>query len=303
MKASILINNYNYGKYLRQCIDSACMQTYEDVEVVIVDDHSTDNSIDIINSYGERVTPVLKDHGGQASCFNVGFSRSAGEVIFFLDADDEFCREKVQIMMNVYASYDVEWCFDVSDTSGMPKSPISLSDESIIRCDFSSSMAKGIFPYTPAATSGLSFRRSLLSKILPMPTSDGITLSDNYLKFAGAALGKGAICTVPLTHQRIHGANRYTGSTQMKRRQAEIMMETGRQLVVHFPHLSNIGVSLVSNAIAVRIAQGADQFPLLFRHDRGGPFSLTDRARITALSALKAARLLLSEFRSARTVG
>ena len=122
-------------------------------------------------------------------------------------------------------------------------------------------MAKGIFPLYVAATSGLSFRRSLLSKILPMPTAAGITLSDNYLKFAGAALGKGAICTVPLTHQRIHGANRYTGSTQMKRRQAEIMMETGRQLVVHFPHLSNIGVNLVSNAIAVRIAQGADQFP------------------------------------------
>ena len=95
MKASILVNNYNYGRYLRQCIDSACAQTYRDIEIIVVDDGSTDNSQEIIASYGSEIVPLFKENGGQASCLDAGFSRSCGDVIFFLDSDDEFHPQKV----------------------------------------------------------------------------------------------------------------------------------------------------------------------------------------------------------------
>ena len=58
--ASILINNCNYGRFLPHAIDSALGQTYRDIEVVVVDDGSTDDSRDIIARYGERIVPVLK---------------------------------------------------------------------------------------------------------------------------------------------------------------------------------------------------------------------------------------------------
>ena len=65
---SILINNYNYGRYLGVAIDSALAQTYGRVEVVVVDDGSTDDSREVITGFAERVVSVLKINGGQPSC-------------------------------------------------------------------------------------------------------------------------------------------------------------------------------------------------------------------------------------------
>ncbi len=85
---TIIINNYNYSLFLKAAIESALGQNYPAVEVVVVDDGSTDDSREIIGQYGRRVLAVLKENGGQASAFNAGFARSQGKFIIFLDADD-----------------------------------------------------------------------------------------------------------------------------------------------------------------------------------------------------------------------
>ena len=96
IKATIIINNYNYGRFLAAAIESALNQTYADTEVVVVDDGSTDNSRQIIAGYGNRIRPVLKTNGGQASAFNAGFAASTGDVICMLDSDDLFYPNKVE---------------------------------------------------------------------------------------------------------------------------------------------------------------------------------------------------------------
>src|SRR5207302_563085 len=63
-------------------------QTHPCRQVIVVDDGSTDNSRAVIAEYGNRVVPVLKENGGQASAFNAGFERSVADVVIFLDADD-----------------------------------------------------------------------------------------------------------------------------------------------------------------------------------------------------------------------
>src|SRR5437879_9367021 len=85
--ASIIINNYNYRRFLREAVDSALNQTYRNTEVIVVDDGSTDGSPEIIASYGDRIVPVLKKNGGQNSALNAGFSLSRGDVILLLDSD------------------------------------------------------------------------------------------------------------------------------------------------------------------------------------------------------------------------
>ena len=75
---TIVVNNYNYARFLAEAIDSALAQTYAALEVVVVDDGSTDESREIIAQYGGRVIPVLKDNGGQASAFNAGFAAARG---------------------------------------------------------------------------------------------------------------------------------------------------------------------------------------------------------------------------------
>lgn len=87
---SILINNHNYERFIGESIDSALNQDYPHTEVVVVDDGSTDNSRQIIASYNNRIVPVFKENGGQASPFNVGFAASKGETICLLNSDDVF---------------------------------------------------------------------------------------------------------------------------------------------------------------------------------------------------------------------
>jgi glycosyltransferase involved in cell wall biosynthesis len=85
---SIIINNYNYDRFLAEAINSALNQTYPYTEVIVVDDGSTDNSRQIIAEYGDRIIPILQPNGKQASAFNNGFAHSKGEIIIFLDSDD-----------------------------------------------------------------------------------------------------------------------------------------------------------------------------------------------------------------------
>ena len=83
-RVSIVIINYNYGQFLREAIDSALRQTYPHTEIIVVDDGSTDNSREIIASYGSKVLPVLKKNGGQRSALNAGLRRAGERWLSFL---------------------------------------------------------------------------------------------------------------------------------------------------------------------------------------------------------------------------
>ena len=109
---SIIINNYNYGCFLQSAIDSALGQTYANIEVIVVDDGSVDNSKDIIRGYRDRIVPVLKENGGQASAFNAGFAKSRGEIICFLDSDDFYALKKVMKIVDLFKiSPSAGWVF------------------------------------------------------------------------------------------------------------------------------------------------------------------------------------------------
>ena len=96
---SVLVSNYNYGRYIGSAIESALDQTYRNLELIICDDGSTDNSVEIIEAYERkdpRVLLIRKANGGQASGFNAAFSVSQGEIIALLDSDDLFLPNKVE---------------------------------------------------------------------------------------------------------------------------------------------------------------------------------------------------------------
>src|SRR5215813_915060 len=103
---SILINNYNYAQFLREAIDSALAQSYPHIEIVVVDDGSTDGSREVISSYGSALTVVFKENGGQASAFNAGVTASRGDILCFLDSDDYFHPNKIARIAEVYRSLD-----------------------------------------------------------------------------------------------------------------------------------------------------------------------------------------------------
>lgn len=88
---SVIIPVYNVEAYLRRCIDSVLSQSFKDLEVLLIDDGSTDSSGDICDEYAkadERITVIHKENGGLSDARNVGIDNAKGENIFFLDSDD-----------------------------------------------------------------------------------------------------------------------------------------------------------------------------------------------------------------------
>jgi glycosyltransferase involved in cell wall biosynthesis len=235
---SIIINNYNYGRYLAASIDSSLAQDYPLKEVIVVDDGSTDDSREIISRYNGQVVAVLKQNGGQASAFNACFEKSKGQIVCFLDSDDVFLPTKVSDVVNALRDETLGWCFHDNQWTDALLQPVANSAHVSVasgRYDFREEAVAGTCQFRPPATSGLAFSRPLLQTLLPMPQDIRIT-SDNYIKFASIALSPGYFLATPLALQRIHGENAYTAKEDDNLR-ANITIATANCLRHNFPTL------------------------------------------------------------------
>lgn len=258
---SIIINNYNYGHFLGDAINSALRQTYSPIEVIVVDDGSIDYSQAVIQRYGDRIVPVLKPNGGQASAFNAGFAASQGDILCFLDADDQFLPEKVDRVVKAFQNYpQSNWCFHPLqrvDTREILIDQIDchgLQQEFDFRQDLQLGKLRkvtNILPFTIPATSGLCFRRSLLQQILPMPEAENIALNDTYLQLTSFALSPGIALDRALSFQRIHYNNAFTRRTNKTAIVARIHVLTAYWLRTNFPDLSNLSNQFFAKGLAL----------------------------------------------------
>jgi len=108
---SIIIPVYNSSKYLRQCLDSIISQTITDIEIICVDDGSTDNSLDILNEYKQKDSRIIilqqKNKGGGAAR-NLGLSVAQGKYLSFLDSDDYFNLDMLQSAYETAEKYNAD---------------------------------------------------------------------------------------------------------------------------------------------------------------------------------------------------
>ena len=95
-KVSVIIPAYNSEAFVGESVESALNQTYPSLEVIVVNDGSTDSTEDALSPFMDRIVYIKKENGGPASARNVGIKRSTGDYICFLDADDKYLPEKVE---------------------------------------------------------------------------------------------------------------------------------------------------------------------------------------------------------------
>ena len=211
---SIVINNYNYGCFLRDAVDSALAQAYPRTEVIVVDDGSTDDSRLIIADYGERVIPVLQENGGQARALNAGFARSRGRYVIFLDADDMLHPQLVAQVVALFRSdpqvVRVQYRLAVVDAGGAPTGEVKPSvRRPLPNGDLGwAALAYGDdIPWLP--TSGNAFAAAMLQQIFPIPEAPYRICADYYLSNLSPLFGRVAALDVTGGYYRIHAANRH----------------------------------------------------------------------------------------------
>ncbi|MGA1843686.1 MAG: glycosyltransferase family 2 protein [bacterium] len=96
-KVSCIIPTYNRASCLSQAIDSVLAQDYEDLDLLVVDDGSTDHTSSILEGYGQRIHAFHQSHKGVSSARNLGLEKSKGEYIAYLDSDDVWLPRKISI--------------------------------------------------------------------------------------------------------------------------------------------------------------------------------------------------------------
>jgi len=104
---SVVIPNYNCGRYLSAAVDSVLSQTYANLEVIVVDDGSTDQSESVLRSYEDRIRWLRQPNRGVSAARNLGIQESHGELVAFLDGDDLWRRDKLERQVPVFENPSV----------------------------------------------------------------------------------------------------------------------------------------------------------------------------------------------------
>ncbi len=168
---TVLIDTFNYGRYIEDAVRSALEQDFPSaqVEVLVIDDGSTDDTAERMGKFAGRVRYERKSNGGQASAFNYGIERANGEFVALLDADDAWLPCKLREVHKAFLSQPeagmvyhrlYEWMDDEQLSTGGHFAAVSGRVTQTRRALLS-------YPMMP--TSGLVFRRQAIEDLLPIP--------------------------------------------------------------------------------------------------------------------------------------
>ena len=237
--ASVVINNHNYGRFLREAIDSALAQTYTPLEVIVVDDGSTDDSRALIASYGTRVLPLYQAQHGQSAAMNLGFRARRGELVVFLDADDRLAASAVEQAFACLTPgvAKVHWQLRLIDSYGRLRSglqPAHRLPEGDLRAR--------VVRYGPedpawAPTSGNAWARWYLDEVLPLPEPEGAmglgsASADDYLSMLAPLFGQVRSVAEPQGFYRLHEASDHSARDALHRLARDLPLVEQRSAVL-----------------------------------------------------------------------
>jgi hypothetical protein len=210
----IVVDNFNYGRFLGAAIESALAQTHPRTRVTVVDDGSSDDSLTVARSYGDQIRLIAKANGGQASALNAGAAATDGDLVAFLDADDVLCADFAASAADALDGHPeavkVVFRADVIDAAGVPTGRVEPTPHlPLAHGDLRRATLGNAFDLVWPPLSANVFRRSALMQVLPIPEEEFRTLADWYLAHATSLLGRVIALERPGARYRLHGANAY----------------------------------------------------------------------------------------------
>lgn len=287
---SIVITNHDYGRFLRSAIDSALAQDHPDTEVIVVDDGSTDDSREVIESYGPRITPRFGPNLGQGHAINIGFEASVGDVVIFLDADDRLRPWAARRVAEVFRSRAdvarVQMPLAVIDGDGRPTGARMPSNgHSLFVGDARARLLSCPDDIAWQPTSGNAFSRRALEKVLPMDAESFRLCADyllsNLTPLHGRVVALDSVCG----EYRVHGANGHVRRVTLDRIRDDIRRTlVTRSLLIE--HSRRLGLSgLPDDPASVRSISHTALRAISYHLDRDcHPVPTDDRRRLARLA-------------------
>jgi glycosyltransferase involved in cell wall biosynthesis len=271
-----LIDTYNHERFLERAITSVMEQDFpaEELEILVVDDGSTDSAPAIAGRFAPRVQYIRKENGGQASAFNRGIPHAHGEIIAFLDGDDWWHRNKLRAVVEAFernpqAGVVGHGIFQIESATGSgsaltPQEPGYFE----LRSDEGARKFRNFMCFL--GTSRVAIRRSLLKQVFPIPEAL-VVEADEFMSAVAIAYGGAYLLTEPLTYYRLHDQNQYqfrAGDQSRMRRKMNALAALEQQLPAP---LAAAGVPLSAvNIIVEPIHIAAGQMKLIL--DGGMPW-------------------------------
>lgn len=207
-----LIDTFNHERFIEQAIESVLRQDFpaSEIEILVVDDGSTDRTPDIVRKFEPQVRLIRKTNGGQASAFNTGIREAHGAIITFLDGDDWWAPNKISRIVEVFGKNPqigmVGHAF--VQTSSESRKVISSPIPEPLRLDSVESASLFRLHRCYLGTSRLALRSSIAREVVPIPESLAFE-ADEYLFTVAGVLSSFIILPDPLTYYRAHRDSLY----------------------------------------------------------------------------------------------
>jgi glycosyltransferase involved in cell wall biosynthesis len=205
-KISVVICNFNYEKYVLNAIQSVLNQTYVPHEIIVVDDGSTDASINKIQTLGDKIKLVTKKNGGQISAYNEGFNHITGDVVIFLDSDDELIENTLYQISHYFDKNVVKVHYKMMIIDSLGNDLKTILPSTLDSGDCAKDLVNHGLMYKSPPASGNAYRVSALKEIFPLPSLTFEKHSADYFCIYGVALlGNITAINQPLFKYRVHG--------------------------------------------------------------------------------------------------
>jgi glycosyltransferase involved in cell wall biosynthesis len=223
---SVVITTYNYGKYLKRSISSVLNQDFpvNSREIIVIDDGSTDDTQSILSEFGDQIRHIRQENLGQAVGINRAMEIAKGDIVAFLDPDDEWYPHKLKRIVPEFQDCEVGMVQHLLDVKKSVRGSTFRFNNQLSSGKIGERTLTPDFRSMP--TSALSFRRDILKRFLPAPPSLR-TGTDWYFCVLVALVSKISAILEPLGAYWVHGTNFFTNNiTAASFRQQILTLET-----------------------------------------------------------------------------
>ena len=210
-KVSIIMPAYNVEKYIRECMDSVIAQTLEDIEIIAVDDGSTDSTGTILDGYADadkRIRVIHKENSGYGASMNVGLREAAGEYIGIVETDDFAESRMFEILYDAAVRYETDVVKSIHYNYYTDREPHNrpvdkLSDVHEFNVPFAPVDHPRIFKIPPSIWSGIYRRKMITDNDIRFLETPGASYQDTAFAFKiWACTEKVVFINEPLLHYR-----------------------------------------------------------------------------------------------------